>query len=94
VLGRGSTDEAARIAELEHSIRTLPGVRDAAVVTGRGAGYCMVESLADPAEPDLEDQVRRLCQRLSASPLSIALGPPGTFPRTPTGKLSRTGPLR
>jgi long-chain acyl-CoA synthetase len=90
VLGRGSADGAERAALLEHLIRSLSKVCDAAVTSVPGGATCVVEFLPDSG-PGLEDQVRQLGHMLGTGFLSVTLGPAGTFPRTASGKLTRRG---
>ncbi|WP_405976947.1 class I adenylate-forming enzyme family protein [Streptomyces sp. NBC_00158] len=89
VLGRAERPELMGRARLEHEIRLLPGVFDAAVVGGP-VPVCFVETRrghgADPAPA-----VRAAAARLGLGVPVVRCHAYGTLPRTPSGKIRRVG---
>ncbi|GLY04043.1 long-chain fatty acid--CoA ligase [Actinoplanes sp. NBRC 101535] len=85
VLGRLDEDGDGTSALLEHRIRLLPGVADAAVVDGR----CYVEHGRQDG-PVPADRIARLVAELGRPGLEIVAARAGTLPRTPSGKIRRS----
>ncbi|WP_033820654.1 class I adenylate-forming enzyme family protein [Kitasatospora sp. MBT63] len=88
VIGRAGTSEELSAARLEHGVRLLPGVTDAAVLGGPEP-LCFVEhgergTFPDPV-PAIEDSARHLGLPVPR----IVLTPSGSLPRTPSGKIRR-----
>nr|WP_179419877.1 hypothetical protein [Streptomyces sp. TLI_235] len=87
VIGRAERPDLFDRARLEHEIRLLPGVADAAVLTGRPP-VCFVETRRDHTT-DPSAQVRTAAVRLGLPEPTVLVHPSGTLPRTPSGKIRR-----
>jgi len=90
VVARTSPNEDSKLGLLEHLIRTLPGVTDAATSIASGQEFitCYVEHSQDFAT-ELTLQIENLARSLGIPRPNIVTGAPGHFPRTPSGKLWR-----
>ncbi|MBT2453668.1 class I adenylate-forming enzyme family protein [Streptomyces sp. ISL-86] len=87
VIGRAERPELLDRARLEHEIRLLPGVSDAAVLAGPES-VCFVETRRG-LEADPAPAVRAAAARLGLGVPAVLCHPAGTLPRTPSGKIRR-----
>ncbi|MEU6480999.1 AMP-binding protein [Streptomyces sp. NPDC047017] len=90
VLGRAESPRQIRTARLEHDIRLLPGVTDAAVLDGPGdEPVCFVEHRVGSAFQDPVPAIEATADMLELPCPRVVLAAPGSLPRTPSGKLRR-----
>ena len=93
VLGRGYDVGSITLACLEHRVRMLPAVTDVAVMPPTGAaaapprGLCYAEAAPDDAA-DIRSSILQLAAETDLD-LDVDVRPPGYFPRTASGKISR-----
>ncbi|KOU18269.1 hypothetical protein ADK52_30745 [Streptomyces sp. WM6372] len=87
VIGRAERPDLLDLARLEHEIRLLPGVCDAAVLAG-AAPVCFIETRGGH-EADPAPAVRAVAARLGLGVPVVRCHPSGTLPRTPSGKIRR-----
>lgn len=96
-LGRSDSQVKVRgfrieLAEIEHALRTLPDIREAAVVAPEtpGGGRTLVAFVVYRGDdPGAEPVVRALKQRLPDYMVPSFVVPVAELPRTPNGKLDR-----
>ncbi|WP_405853918.1 AMP-binding protein [Streptomyces sp. NBC_01515] len=90
VLGRAESPRQIRTARLEHDIRLLPGVTDAAVLDGADdATVCFVEHGGTSAFRDPGPAIEATADLLELPCPRVVLAASGALPRTPSGKLRR-----
>ncbi|MFJ3898879.1 class I adenylate-forming enzyme family protein [Streptomyces sp. NPDC090083] len=90
VLGRAASPRELRTARLEHDIRLLPGVTDAAVLDGTDdAPVCFVEHTGTSTFRDPVPAIEATADLLELPCPRVVLAASGSLPRTPSGKLRR-----
>ncbi|MFE5034946.1 class I adenylate-forming enzyme family protein [Streptomyces sp. NPDC056683] len=90
VLGRAESPREVRMARLEHDIRLLPGVTDAAVIDGAGdEPVCFVEHGDGNTFQNPVTAIEATADLLELPPPRTVLAASGSLPRTPSGKLRR-----
>ncbi|MCX5380164.1 class I adenylate-forming enzyme family protein [Streptomyces sp. NBC_00091] len=90
VLGRAETPREIRMARLEHDIRLLPGVTDAAALDGAGdVPVCFVEHGHGADFQDPVPAIEATAEQLDLPSPRVVLAVSGSLPRTPSGKLRR-----
>lgn len=94
VVGRAGKEHPYAQPRFEYEIRRLPGVVDAAVVAGADLD-CHVEARPDRETAGLRTDIEEAARRLGLPVPRVRLAPPGTLPRTPSGKIRRAalGPV-
>ncbi|MGW0648051.1 class I adenylate-forming enzyme family protein [Streptomyces umbrinus] len=90
VVGRAAEGSGPALALLEHRIRLLPGVTDAAVF-GTAEPTCYVEyGRSGPAtRHGVERGVAEIASALGLAVPAVTAAPAGTLPRTESGKIRR-----
>ncbi|MFI6020438.1 class I adenylate-forming enzyme family protein [Streptomyces sp. NPDC051287] len=90
VLGRAESPREIRMARLEHDIRLLPGVTDAAALDGADdRPVCFVEHGHGAGFPDPVPAIEATADELDLPRPRVVLAVSGSLPRTPSGKLRR-----
>ncbi|TQF08027.1 AMP-binding protein [Kitasatospora acidiphila] len=89
VVGRTGQRDPLGEPLLEHGIRLLNGVFDVAVLGGADQ-HCFVESSRSDTA-GLSAEVAATARRLGLLPPRLTVAPPGSLPRTPSGKIHRAG---
>ncbi|MFF7636797.1 class I adenylate-forming enzyme family protein [Kitasatospora sp. NPDC008050] len=90
VVGRAESPREIRTARLEHDIRLLPGVTDAAVLDGADdEPVCFVEHGRGDTFEDPVPAIEATASELDLPLPRIVLAASGSLPRTPSGKLKR-----